>query len=437
MTRLTTEMVEGPNARLEIDAAEIKIVAGPDRGEKMTLGTTPIVLGSAPECTMVLHDPTVSGRHAEIVCGSRGFSIRDLGSTNGILLGSHEVERAPLVDGMKFRLGETTIAVHTLGHRTSLPMARRGHLGRVVAHSAKMRILVADIEKVAGSELTVLLLGESGAGKEEVAQALHLSSARARGPFVVFDCGAASPSLVTAELFGHERGAFTGADIARPGLFEEAEGGTLFIDEVGELPIELQRMLLGALERKTGRRVGGTADLHYDVRIVAATNRNLGEEARAKRFREDLFFRLSACVLRVPPLRERPEDIPMLADLFAKEAGVTLSSEALSGLAAYHWPGNVRELRNAVTRFAVAPDQPLLPAAPSPAGDPDLFDQHGGIRKLHDARQLSADAFERRYLTALLELAQDDMGKAIELAGVTRQLIQRLLVEHGFRDRRR
>ena len=435
---LETQLIDGPKAQLLIDCAEIRICAGPDKGEKITLGTDSILIGSSSKCDIVLHDKSVSSRHAEIQSTTRGYFIRDLGSTNGILYGAQPLDRAPLCHGMRLSLGQSSILVHSLKKQLAIPLAKSGELAGLVAHSVKMRALLATLERVALSEATVLIEGETGSGKEMAAQAVHALSPRRSAPFVTFDCGALSSQLASAELFGHERGAFTGADAARPGLLEAANGGTLFIDEVGELPLDLQPLLLGAIERKRSRRIGGQSDVKHDVRIVAATNRNLAEEVRCKRFREDLFFRLAVARVRVPPLRERLEDIPALADQFAREAGFQLSKEALAPLVAYDWPGNIRELKNTVTRM-VAQSQGANEALldPTRLRSPKIFDEQGAVRPWLKARELVILEFERAYLQELLLQTRGNLTHAAELAGITRQSMTALAQKHGLHSRAR
>jgi DNA-binding NtrC family response regulator len=310
-------------------------------------------------------------------------------------------------------------------------------LGMLAAHSMKMRGVAANVEQMAESDISVLIQGESGTGKEVTARALHQLSPRQHGPFVVVDCGAIPATLFSAELFGHEAGAFTGADEARPGLLEEADGGTLFLDEVGELPLEQQPLLLGALERKAARRVGGQKEQTYDLRVVAATNRNLSEEVRAGRFREDLYYRLAVGRVNLPPLRERPEDIEVLARSFAAQEGVVVTPELLRLLQAYEWPGNVRELRNTIVRAAVSPTGLELEPRPEPERR-SRWRRGKGLVPLSDARREAQSDFERAYLLEALELSGNNMSSAAELAGVSRPFFMKLARRHGLlaRDRR-
>jgi DNA-binding NtrC family response regulator len=427
---LSTQIVEGPTSRLELDGAEVQVVSGPDRGTKLELGADSILIGSSQECQLILHDPTVSTRHAEIVVSASGYAIRDLGSKNGILLGTTLIERAPLQDGMRLQLGTSAISIRSTNERQTINLSAAGEFGQLVAHSVKMRALVSILERLASSDASVLIEGETGTGKELVAQSLHEASARKHGKFVIFDCGAVTPSLMAADLFGYEKGAFTGADSAKAGLFEEADGGTLFLDELGELPLELQPLLLGAIERQVSRRVGGRSDVRHDVRVIAATNRNLGEEVRAGRFREDLFYRLAVARVRVPPLRERPEDLPRLADEFAQEVGIVLPTEALAAFSAYEWPGNIRELRNLVFRLAVDPNATV--EASSGISEDDML-----LRPMPEARRIASSEFERRYLENVLERAGGKISHAAELAGISRRVFTSLVAKHNLRVRDR
>ena len=221
--------------------------------------------------------------------------------------------------------------------------------GRVVAQSPAMVAVLTDLARLAPSDVTLTLIGETGTGKDVLARAVHDASRRARGPFVVFDCGAVAPTLMESELFGHEKGSFTGAHAEHEGAFERAAGGTLFLDEIGELPLDLQPRLLRALDNRSVRRVGGTRDRQVDVRIVAATNRDLAAFVATKQFRQDLYFRLAAAIVMLPPLRERLDDLPLLAPRLLQDLGrgdVVVTETAYTSLRAHSWPGNVRELKN-------------------------------------------------------------------------------------------
>ena len=434
---ISTKLLEGAKARLVFDKAELKVVAGPDRGYTVALSTDAIVIGSSSRCDLVLHDQTVSGRHAEVRMTPRGYVISDLGSTNGLRVGALVIERAALTDGFRVQLGDSVLIVRSLGGTVTVPLAQGGEFAGLTAHSIKMRAFVAMIEQVAESDATVLIEGETGSGKELAAQALHHASARKAGPFVTFDCSTAKPALAQSELFGHERGAFTGAREARRGLLDEAEGGTLFLDEVAELPHDLQPLLLGVLERKRSRRVGGKSEITHDVRIVAATQRNLGEEIRKKTFRQDLFYRLNVARLKVPPLRERAEDLPVLAGEFARQAGVALAPEQLALFRAYDWPGNVRELASIIQRMALERKAPEELSRRSPKRSPLLYDERGALRPWLDARDHAALALERDYVVEVLARARGHLSHAAEMAKISRQSLTNLALKHGLHPRDR
>jgi DNA-binding NtrC family response regulator len=346
--------------------------AGP--GRSVVIGGEPLVLGSDESCNVCIQDPHVSGRHAEITRGPAGIVLRDLGSRNGTFVGPLAVKEAVLSSPVEIKIGLTTIRFEMGGEQGRLARLARDpvrddelasaptRFGPAVGASAPMRRLFALFARLASTELGITLIGETGTGKDVLARAIHEASPRAARPFVVFDCGAVAPSLIESELFGHEKGAFTGALAERQGAFERAHGGTLLLDEIGELSIELQPKLLRALEQRCVRRVGGSEDIAVDVRILAATNRDLEKAVRAGKFREDLFFRLSAAMLDVPPLRERKEDLPALATHFLSESGraLALAPETLAALESYDWPGNVRELRNAIAGALAMADGPTL-----------------------------------------------------------------------------
>jgi two-component system response regulator GlrR len=311
--------------------------------------------------------------------------------------------------------------------------------GDLVGCSATMRELFAELQEVAPTELSLLIQGETGTGKELVAESVHQASARADGPFVVFDCSSVAPTLVESELFGHERGAFTGAVTQREGLFEQASGGTIFLDELGELPKELQPKLLRVLEKRQVRRVGGAKPIPIDVRLISATHRNLRAEVKRGDFREDLYFRVVGAQVYVPPLRERIDDVPLLCAHFLAccqppRTPGDFPAHIWDMFRAHSWPGNVRELRNAVQRVLVNPDRvldreqemPWLEA--SPAGVSVSAD----LAPLRVARRDAADLFEKAYVLAALAKADGNITRAAAIAEVSRQVIHRIIVKHGL-----
>jgi DNA-binding NtrC family response regulator len=291
--------------------------------------------------------------------------IRDLGSRNGTKVGGIEVPEALVEQSTALMVGQTVMRLEVKGGaRGKAASAARGRFGDVLADSTEMHEVFDLAERLAPSDLTVMILGETGTGKDLLARAMHGASPRAKGPFVIFDCGAAAPSLIESQLFGHVKGSFTGAIGDHPGAFERSDGGTLFLDEIGELALELQPKLLRALESRRIQRIGGTGEIDVDVRIIAATHRDLEADVASGAFRQDLLFRLNAAVLRLPPLRDRREDIVLLAKTFARAQGnFTLAQGAITRLTAHQWPGNVRELKNVIASACAIADGPTIEAA--------------------------------------------------------------------------
>jgi len=384
-----------------------------------------LLVGTSSDADLVIADPQVSRRHCELQLTGEGIVIRDLGSKNGTRIGKLVIREALLPLSMTVTLGGSELVVHTKGEPTLVPMSPASSFGGAIGQSFAMRTLFAKLERAAASDHTILLLGESGTGKEVLARAIHDRSSRKNGPFVVFDCGSVSPSLVEAELFGNVKGAFTGADKPRAGLLEEANGGTLFLDEIGELPLDLQPKLLRALEARQTRRIGANEWRPFDARILAATHRNLRARATEGSFREDLYYRLAVVEMHVPALRERKDDIPSLVERFLAahappRALSDLPPHTLELLAAHDWPGNVRELRNMVTRLVLFPERmdeligprekAPLPAAPAgeeaePGSGPLEEAQRLGpllSLPLQEARELWMEPFERSYVTVKL-----------------------------------
>ncbi len=422
----------------------VTVTRGPDVGLSFETAGLPIHIGTAPENDLVLTDDTVSRRHAEFEPTPLGMRLRDVASTNGIMLGGVRIRDAFVPGDVQVALGETWIAVNWLQETVGRMQVSVDRFGDVLGRSPRMRELFADLDRIAPTDVTLLLEGETGTGKDLIAEAVHAESPRAGGPFVVFDCGAVAPTVIESELFGHERGAFTGAQSTHVGVFEQAEGGTLFLDEIGELPLELQPKLLRVLEKREIRRIGGRAPLSVDVRIIAATNKNLRAEIQRGGFRQDLFFRLAETLLVVPPLRDRMEDLEQLVEHFLS---LERPPKQLSDVPpsvwemfrAHRWPGNVRELRNAVQRLTITPERPLqggvvesgASGRPAPAW---VVGDH--VVPLRVARRQAGDDFEREYLEQVLGRSEGNVTRAAALAEVSRQMMQKLMRKHGLGEGR-
>ncbi|HZH04913.1 MAG TPA: sigma 54-interacting transcriptional regulator, partial [Myxococcaceae bacterium] len=363
-------------------------------------------IGSHTLNDLVVEDETVSRFHCEIRIGDGSARVRDLDSLNGVVVDGVRLVEGYLRGGSVLQLGKVAVRFDFSPDRVRLPVSELSSFGSLVGTSVAMRSCFAMLERAAGTDITVLLEGETGTGKSRAAQAIHEAGSRRHGPFVVVDCGAIPANLLESELFGHEKGAFTGAVGRRVGAFEEAAGGTVFLDEMGELPSELQPKLLRVLETKEVRRVGSNEYTPVDVRLVVATHRDLRAEVNAGRFRSDLFFRLAVLRITVPSLRQRPEDLPGLVDQLLKVLGADLertpelrSPEFLARLKQFAWPGNVRELRNYLERCLVF--EGAVPLSDDPEGSPDA--EALDDLPYAEARKRALERFERRYLEALLE----------------------------------
>jgi transcriptional regulator with GAF, ATPase, and Fis domain len=393
----------------------------------------PVTVGSAAKADVVVDDPTVSRLHAELEPRQDGVWVRDLGSLNGTFVQDLLVTGARLPASARLRFGATVLTVSADTRRAEVDLWPDGSLGDLVGGSPAMRELYATIVRVAASEASVLVQGETGSGKELVARAIHDCSHHADKPFVVVDCAALPEALLEAELFGHARGAFTGAAAARAGSFEAAEGGTVFLDEIGELPLAVQPKLLRALESRTVRRLGETQHRPIRARFVAATHRDLRRMVNEGRFREDLYFRLAVLPLRVPPLRERPEDLARLVEHFAPSLPAPSRQALCEELQGRRLPGNVRELRNLVERAACLgpahlylhpPMQRQPEDAPPEADEATLpFDA-----PFHEFQR----AAEREYLRRILVLHDGRITGAAEASGINRTYFHRLLRKHSL-----
>jgi DNA-binding NtrC family response regulator len=423
-----------------------------------------MVIGRAKTADICLSDPTVSLFHVELTSSVRGIVIRDVGSTNGTRIGDVLVETVVAPTSCTLTLGATTLRVELGEDRTASPERGRDRrtFGGLVGESAPMRALYSFLERLAPTDLSLLITGATGSGKELAARAIHAASRRASGPFIVLDCAALPEQLAPSVLFGHEKGAFTGAVGRREGAFEAAHGGTLFLDEIGELPAPLQPMLLRVLERREVVAIGKTEARPVDVRVVGATWRDLRAMVNDGTFREDLYYRLARTTVRMPSLAERPEDIPLLIHHFLQtlpkevQAARTITKDALDLLAAGNYPGNARELHNVVERVAVLARGPLITAADlafdrllsTARREGGLEDAHGAavpldrdapapadgreIEPFKDAKRSLIDEFERTYLAHLLAKADHNLSRAAVMAGLQRHNLRDLLRKHGL-----
>jgi DNA-binding NtrC family response regulator len=451
-----------------------------DPMQEWTFDKEEIRLGSMDDNDVVLPDDTVSRYHCKIIQDDTGYILVDLRSTNGTFINKVRVREAFLKPGSTVAVGQSQLRFNAREEEVQIVPSRNDRCGGLIGGNARMREIYSIIEKIAPTATTVVIDGETGTGKEVVAQAIHSLSPRAKNELVVFDCGAVPPNLIESELFGHEKGSFTGAMMTRQGLFEQADEGTLFLDELGELPIDLQPKLLRALEQREVRRVGSTKANKVDVRIIAATNRNLEEEVRAGRFRQDLFYRLSVVRLHLPSLRDRVDDIPLLVQHFLdtgsynrmaggqKVSGIT--RDAVTALQNYPWPGNVRELVNVIERAVSfcesgmiqlsdlpdyvrsakappfsssgrpvskrAPTNPsgnpivsLDPNAPAPVPPTDLMAE--GVT-FKDAKERWVAAFERDYILQLLRRNNGNISHAARAADIDRKYFRKLMKKYDI-----
>jgi DNA-binding NtrC family response regulator len=408
----------------------------------VALGARPLTVGAQATCDVVLADPQVSRKHAELAVTPDGIRVKDLGSTNGTWYQGTRVTDVVVPQGATIKIGGASVRI-SAGDTPSLPPSDKDHFGKMAGQSVAMRELFAVLEMAAPSDATVLIEGESGTGKELAAQAIHDASGRAQGPFVVVDCSAIAENLIDSHLFGHVKGAFTGADRERKGAFVEASGGTLFLDELGELPLAAQAKLLRVLEAQTVQPVGADRPIKVDTRVVAATHRELARMVAAKEFRFDLFYRLAVVHVALPPLRERLEDLSHLIATFYRRKGADpgpIDGDNLERMRRYAWPGNVRELRNVLER-AWALSGPsarfrdlrlwLDPSAAAPQAT-EVVDTSLPFK---EAKERWNDHFERRYVSLVFSTANQNVTRAAEHAGLSRRHFRELLYKHGIVER--
>jgi len=413
------------------------VVEGPDAGKTATLDESMparILAGTSPICTLVLSDPLVSRRHAAFDFTEHGLKVVDLDSTNGTLVSGLRIESAYLRGGETIELGASKVRLDWTADASENAVPESMRFGRVIGASWEMRRLYPLCEKLARANVPLIIEGETGTGKEVLAEALHEASPRQANPFVVFDCTAIPPTLAESILFGHEKGAFTGATSARRGVFEQADQGTLFIDEIGDLDPVLQPKLLRAIQRSEVQRVGAERWIKVDVRVIAATRRNLDHEVQSERFRDDLYFRLAVARIELPPLRQRRGDVSVLARHFWRELEGEGSPPAdlLARLESHEWPGNVRELYNAVARRIAlgeldAPatmSQSIPPPSTSSAPADVLERVLGEDLPFARAREKLLEEFERRYVARVLEKYRGNVGRAAAASGIKRRYFQ-------------
>ena len=428
-------------AMRERDGAPLSFVlivqkeAGPER--HAIEGT--VLLGKHPENDVVIDATGVSPYHLEVCAQANAVLIRDVGSKNGTFYNGARITEVRVGAGAVVRVGgpagiELNIE---LTHMPQIAPSEAEQFGPLVGSSASMRSVFTVLERTSPSTATIMVVGETGTGKELVAQAVHGASPRKDGPFVVVDCGAIPHNLIESELFGHVRGAFTDAANDREGAFEQANGGSLFLDELGELPLELQPKLLRAVESRSIQRLGENTRRNIDVRLIAATHRDLQAEVDAGRFRQDLFFRLAVVTLRLPPLRDRGRDVITLAKYMLTQLGqpdaIEFEGPVAQALMSYSWPGNVRELRNALERAIHLGAEHAIPMAGpggrqrrrmDPEDAPDL--------PFKEAKEQLVVSFERAYVERLMSRHGGNISAAARHAGIDRNYLYRLLKKHDL-----
>ncbi len=395
-----------------------------------------LLVGKHPSNDVVLESSSVSRYHLEIRAEADRVLVKDVGSKNGTFFDRARITEVRVGAGAVLHIGGPVgpeLSIELATQPTMVPSEATA-FGPLIGRSRAMRSVFALLERTASTKATVLIVGETGTGKEWVAKAIHAASDRKDRPLIVIDCSAIPHNLIESELFGHVRGAFTDAHGDRAGAFEAANGGTLFLDELGELPIDLQPKLLRAVESKEIQRVGESTRRRVDVRLLAATNRNLEEEISQGRFRQDLFFRFAVVTLRLPPLRERGDDVLILAEHILRDLGAEgafdIEGPVKEALLSYAWPGNVRELRNALERAVHLGAEHAIPMVPkeqrpSPKG-PEL---EGPDVPFKEAKDRLVMTFERAYLERLMSRSKN-ISKAAREAGIDRNYLYRLLKKH-------
>jgi len=440
VTSVTSLLDDHPAFTRQTTGGTFVVIQGPDRGEMVALRDEPISVGSSPSCDLVLSDKAVSRKHLVAEPAGQEAVVKDQGSTNGSFVAGSRFKEITVGYGAEIKLGRTVLKYLPEEVAVEPEPTEASAFGALLGRDLKMRRLFNLLADVANTDATVLIEGETGTGKELVAEELHNHSNRSGGPFVVFDCGAVPRELIESSLFGHLKGSFTGAVADRKGAFAEAHGGTIFLDEIGELPLELQPSLLRVLDKKAVRRVGANTYDKVDVRIVAATNRDLRTHIAAKQFREDLYYRLAVIRVTLPALRERGGDIPFLVEHFVREfAGgrpIAVGPDAMGRLQRHTWPGNVRELRNTLERACVLSKGDTVnlddafsaeTQAPSVGFRTDL--------PFKEAKGQLVERFEREYIVDLMKRHKLNLSAAAREAQIDRKHLRELLRKYGMDPR--
>ena len=431
--------------RILVQKCKLLAVSGPLKGQEFVVSSETFTIGSGRSNDLHLEDSTVSRRHCEIDLIPDGYSIRDLGSTNGTYVQGVRIKSAFLDEGTEFQLGSTRLVFCPMQEMMEYKVSQNKSFGGLLGASVPMRRVFHIAERYANTNSTMMIEGETGTGKEVLAEEIHKHSDRRSKPFIVIDCASLAKDLVASELFGHSKGAFTGAISDRVGAFEHADGGTVFLDEIGDLSQELQPQLLRVLEKREVKRVGSNTVRKINVRIISATNKKLQNEVNAGNFREDLYFRLSGIHIELPPLRKRKDDIEILTVAFLKEflgpqadSLVANVAEAARALHNHDWPGNVRELRNLVEIASYSEQRPIDLSAFLYLGRSRTPRHHDGTRFAADrpfkiVKQELIQEFEKHYIDDLLKRHNGNVSKASRDAGIERAYLQRLLRKHGLR----
>jgi two-component system, NtrC family, response regulator HydG len=440
--------VDRPSANSTVSFV-LLVDGGPDQGSRFVVHpSTPsrTLVGTSPACSLRLTDRSVSRRHAALDVAGNRLKLTDVDSTNGTFVNGIAIVECYLDGGEFVRVGSTLLHVQRVDETVAEPLSARTCFGKMQGASEQMRRLYPLCEKLARSDVPVVIEGQTGTGKEVLAESLHEMGPRANGPFVVFDCTTVPASLAESELFGHEKGAFTGAVSAHKGLFEQAHEGTLLIDEIGDLDLQHQPKLLRAIQRNEIKRVGGSKLIKVDVRVLAATRRDLDREVQSGRFRDDLFFRLNVGRIELPPLSQRQGDVALLTRYFWEQFGAQrpVPQRMIEQFEAYDWPGNVRELYNAVSqyhalgdlaRFDRAPRSTLPDGVPSPSQSEIVAEVLGLRLPLTEARQRVIADFEQRYLEHMLDAHGGNVTHAAAAAGVGRRYFHALIARRAGPER--